>query len=186
MQVILLIGEFGVAVWSTRLCPQPILSSLCVQRIEGNRCCVVSSHLKPHSPKCLLGTGLQTQPVLCFSSTGATAKSLFGATFYRAKGRDSPPSRRRWTARRRWGKRRASTRPVQVNLCGRVLFSTHLLYTPRSSRRSSGSLFRPDTHRHRCPQSPASTWSCLKRWRCVGASHPGQNSSKKKRQSQGW
>ncbi len=152
-------------------------------------------------------TGLKTHTVLFFylqvTASGITAKSLFGVTFFInleflllncavlllwpsrlpvcAKGRDSLPSRRCWTARRRWEKRRASMRPVQVNLCGRVLFSTHLLYTPRNSRRSSGSLFRPDTRRHRRPQSPASTWSCLKRWRCVEVSHPGQNSSEKKK-----
>lgn len=99
-----------------------------------------------------------------------------------AKGRDSRPSRRHWTARKRWGKRHESTHPVQVNLCGHVLFSTHLLYIPRSSRRSSGSLFHPDTRRHKRPQSPASTWSCLERWRYVEVSHPGQNSSDKEAQ----
>lgn len=120
-----------------------------------------------------------------------TVKSCFlwpSSLLQGAKGRDSRPSTRCWTAGRRWGRRRASTRPVQVNLCGGVLFSTRLLYTPRSSRRSSGSLFRPDTRRHKRPQSPASTWSCSTRWRCVEVSHPGQSSSgtkkrKKKRAS---
>lgn len=99
-----------------------------------------------------------------------------------AKGRDSLPSRRCWRVRRRWGKKRGSMRPVHVHLCGRGLSSNRLLYTPRNSRRSSGSLFRPDTRRHKGLQIPASTWSCLKRWLCVEeVSHRGLSSSENTR-----
>lgn len=98
------------------------------------------------------------------------------------KGRDNLPSRQCWRAKRMWEKRLWSMRPVQVDLCGAVLSSTHLLCTPQSSRRSSGSLFRPNTRTHKCPRSPASTGSCLTRWWCVEeVSHSGRSSSGKKK-----
>lgn len=167
----------------------PVL--LCVYSISKGISIVLYSHTWSQRGR--------NHPVLSFyiqvATSGTTVQSLFGVTslinlecrlwncavlLQCAKGRGNLPSRRCWTARRRWGKRRASMRPVRVSLCGNVLFSTRLLYTPRSSRRSSGSLFRPDTRNHKCPQSPASTWSCSKRWRCVEASHQGQSSSKRK------
>ena len=190
---------FGVAHFHLCLHSPSCPRSLCVQHVEGNQNCVVFSYLKLQWHKTV-----QTQPALTFfffiylrarsvtvyspspllflnfSCWTVKSSSLWPSSLLQgAKGRDSRPSTRCWTAGRRWGKRRASTRPVQVNLCGRVLFSTRPLYTPRSSRRSSGSLFRPDTRRHKRPQSPASTWSCLTRWRCVEVSHPGQSSSGK-------
>lgn len=98
-----------------------------------------------------------------------------------AKGRGSPPSRPRWRAGRRWGRRRASRRPAPAGLCARGLSARLRPCIPRSSRRSSGSLCRLDTRRRTCPQSPASRWSCWARWWCAEASHPAPSSSDEKK-----
>lgn len=97
-----------------------------------------------------------------------------------AKGRGSPPSRPRWRAGRRWGRRHASRRPAPTGLCARGLSARLRPCTPRSSRRSSGSLCRRDTRRHTCHQSPASRWSCSVWWWCAETSHPAPSSSDEK------
>lgn len=81
-----------------------------------------------------------------------------------------------------WGKRPGNRSPAPGRLCGYALFSRTLTCTLRSSRRSSDSLCRPDTHRHRSLRIPASTWNCSK-WPLwvVVASRRGESSSAGKR-----
>lgn len=105
----------------------------------------------------------------------STLHSSFRAAL---KDTDSQPSRPGWRAGRTLGRRRGSMSPAQRRRCGYGLSSKSLTCTPHSSRRSSGSLCHPDTHRHRCPQTLASTWSCLT-WssQVVVVSYPGENNS---------
>ncbi len=76
------------------------------------------------------------------------------------RGRGSWPSRLCWRARRRWGRKPGSRNPARGCWRGSVLSSSRLLYTPRSNRRSSCSLSRPDTRTGSCHRSRARTGSC--------------------------
>lgn len=82
------------------------------------------------------------------------------------RGRGSWPNRRCWKARRKSGRKPGSRNPTRWCWRGSVLSSSRLLYTLRSSRRSSCSLSRPGTRTCSCRHSrakresfPSASWA---------------------------